>query len=51
MANLDVSLAVICEQRQKRLSLILTPPNRYDPVNPYEKYPATDHAIMIFYLL
>jgi hypothetical protein len=39
MANIDVSLAVICEQRQKRLSLILTPPNRYDPVNPYEKYP------------
>jgi len=39
MANIDLSLAVICEQRRRRSSLILTPPVRYNPDNPYLKYP------------
>jgi hypothetical protein len=40
MANIDLSLAVICAQRKKRLALDLNiNKNRYTPINPYEKYP------------
>jgi hypothetical protein len=40
MANIDLSLAVICAQRKKRLTLNLnTDLNRYTPTNPYSQYP------------
>lgn len=40
MANIDLDLAVICEQRKKRLTLNLNLNlNRYTPVNPYTTYP------------
>jgi len=43
MANIDLSLSVICAQIRKRRSLskalILTLPPRYTPTNPYIEYP------------
>lgn len=46
MANIDLNLAVICAQRKKRTELLSSEDvinksnnNRYEPVNPYKKYP------------
>jgi len=35
MANIDLSLAVICAEIKKRKTLIFEPPSRYTPNNPY----------------
>lgn len=43
MANIDLSLSVICAQRKKRnglaAALAFTLPIRYTPINPYIEYP------------
>jgi hypothetical protein len=39
MANINLSLATICAQREKRKSLLLSPPQRVETKNPYLMYP------------
>jgi hypothetical protein len=39
MANINLSLATICEQRERRRSLVFKPPQRVEIKNPYLLYP------------